>query len=103
MEKGFIIALVFAIIVGVFALANSEIVMIDFLFTEVAVSQAIVIMISTFLGAIIVFTFSYYKIFKLKQEIKNLKKQIDQIKSENQLMKSLDKTEEIEEEITDKI
>ena len=35
MEKGFIIALVFALIVGVFALANGEQVAIDFVFTEV--------------------------------------------------------------------
>lgn len=103
MEKGFIIALVFALIVGVFALANGEQVAIDFVFTEVMMNQAMVIIISTLLGAIIVFTISYIKNFKLKQEIKSLRKQIDQLKKEQSLIKKLgNKENAIEEEKEDK-
>ncbi len=94
MEKGFIVTLVFAIIVGVFCLANNDIVTVDFIFKTVHMSQAIVILISVLLGAIIVFTFTIYKNFRFKQSIRNLNKEISQLKSEIDLMKNLDRVKE---------
>lgn len=76
MEKGFIISLILAGIVGLFALSNGEKVEIDFIFTQVIMSQAVVIFISAFLGAIIVAFLSWVKGFKLKKEIKELNKKI---------------------------
>ena len=76
MEKGFIISLILAGIVGLFALSNGEKVEIDFIFTQVIMSQAVVIFISAFLGAIIVAFLGWVKGFKLKKEIKELNKKI---------------------------
>lgn len=99
MEKGFILALVFAIIIGIFALANGDKVAIDFVFTQLVVSQAMVIIISTFLGAITVFIISFIKRFKLKQNIKDLNRKIDQLEKENNLMRNLDQEEDKLEEL----
>ena len=90
MEKGFILVLIIAIIVGVFAIANGNSVEIDFIFTKLYMSQAMVIIMSTFLGAIIVFLIDRIKTFKLTQEIKNLRKKINQLEEDNKLMKSLE-------------
>ena len=95
MEEGFIISLILAAIVAVFALSNGEKVAIDLIFTEVIMSQAIVIFISTFLGAVIVAFFGWMKSWKLKKEIKDLNKRIMLIEEEKlKLAEIIDKKEE---------
>lgn len=76
MEKGFILSLIFAAIVAVFALKNGDKVLIDFIFTEVEISQAIIIFLSAILGAVIVSILSGIKNIKYKKEIKDLNKKI---------------------------
>lgn len=89
MEKGFIFSLIFAALVAIFALANADKVAIDFLFTKVQISQAIVIFISTILGAVIVALLGAFKTLKLKKEIKELNKQIEPLKLEKENLTSL--------------
>ena len=72
MEKSLIIVLIFAILISVFALGNSEIVEVDFLFTKVNMSQAIVILLSSIIGALAMFLFSGIKQYKLQKENKLL-------------------------------
>ncbi|MCF6465920.1 LapA family protein [Clostridium sp. Cult2] len=76
MEKGFIFSLIFAAIVAVFALKNGDRVLIDFLFAEVEISQAIVIFASAILGAVTVSILTTMKHIKFKKEIKELNKKI---------------------------
>ena len=95
MEKGFIISLIIAALVGVFALSNGEYVEIDLIFTEVIMSQAIVIFISTFLGAIIVAFLGWMQGWKLKKQIKDLNKRISTIEEEKlRLTEIIEKKEE---------
>lgn len=82
MEKGFIIALIFAIIIAVFALNNGETVMIDFLFTEVRMSQAIVIFGSSILGAVIMAILGAVRNFKLKRENKEIASELEQLRTD---------------------
>lgn len=82
MEKGFILSLIFAGIVGLFALNNSEKVAIDLILTKVEMSQAIVIFISAFLGAIIVAILGWVKSLKSNREIKELIKDRDNLEEE---------------------
>lgn len=84
MEKGFILSLIFAGIVGLFALNNSEKVAIDLIITKIEISQAIVIFISAFLGAIIVAILGWVKDLKFKKTIKDITKEIELIKEENE-------------------
>jgi len=82
MEKGFIIALIFAIIIAVFALNNGDIVRIDFLVTELEMSQAIVIFGSSILGAVVVAVLSGVKNLKLKRENKEVALKLEQVREE---------------------
>lgn len=99
MEKGFIFSLIFAAIVAVFALSNADKVLIDLLFVKVEISQAIVIFISTILGAVIVALLGMVKTFKLKKEIKELNKEMEPLEEEVNNLKSLveNRGEEIKE------
>lgn len=85
MEKGFIMSLIFAAIIAIFALANGEKVSIDLLLTKVEISQAIVIFISTLFGAVIVALLSTFETLKLRKEIRELRK------AKEELEKTLDK------------
>lgn len=95
MEKGFIISLIFAAIVGVFALSNSEPVTINLIFTELIMSQAIVIFLSAILGAIVVAFLGWVKGLKFKKEIRELNRKVLLIDDEKaKLVELMDKKEE---------
>jgi len=85
MQFGFIISLIFAILVAVFAIQNSGSVVISFLFAEFNISQALVILISAALGAIIVMLLGFIKQIKLKLKIKEQLKKIKNLEEENKL------------------
>lgn len=88
MEKGFIILLVFAVIISLFAFSNSEKVFIDLFVTEVQMSQAIVILVSTLLGATVAAVFAGFKSLKMKKNIKDLNKKIFNMEEEIEQIKS---------------
>jgi uncharacterized integral membrane protein len=83
MEKGFILSLIFAAIIAIFALNNSDRVLIDLFFTEVRMSQAIIILISALFGAIITTAFSWVKRLRLNKKIKSLNQQITELDKKN--------------------
>lgn len=85
MQFGFIISLIFAILVAVFAVQNSGSVVISFMFAEFNISQALVILISAALGAIIVMLLGFIKQIKLKLKIKEQLKRIKNLEEENKL------------------
>lgn len=97
MERGFIISLILAAIVGIFALNNSELVEIDLFFTSIFVSQAIVIFLSAIFGAVIVAFLSWVKSLRLKKEIKDLNKSI--LLTEDEKLKLMDLVDKKEEQI----
>jgi len=53
MQITYILALLFALIVAIFAIQNAQPVTVDFMFNEFQVSLALVILVSVFAGAII--------------------------------------------------
>ncbi|MBS4539688.1 LapA family protein [Clostridium sp. D2Q-11] len=83
MQLGFIVSLLFAILITVFALQNSDVVNINFLFTNIPVSQALVIFISAAFGAIIVTILGLFRQLKLTKKIKDQKHEISKLKEEN--------------------
>lgn len=95
MQKGFVIILILALIIGIFAITNSGVVTVDFIFAEVELSQAIVIFICVLLGAIIASLFGFIRQMSLKKEIKELKTMNNSLQIElNQLIISLKNKEE---------
>ena len=88
MRLGFIMSLIFAIIVTVFAIQNSTPVDVNFVFGSAQVSEAIVIFISAIAGALIVAILSLIREFKLKRKIKQQAKTIKTLEKENGDIKS---------------
>lgn len=82
MQKGFVIILILSIIIGIFAISNSGVVAIDFIFTEVLLSQAIVIFICVLLGALLATIFGGLRQMSLKKNIKELTKENQAVKVE---------------------
>lgn len=89
MQKGFIFSLLFAILVAIFALKNANKVLIDFIFGKVSISQALVILISAILGAVIVAIIGSVRNFKLKKKVKKLNKKIESIEVEKNELRFL--------------
>ncbi len=93
MQLGFIIALLFSIIIAIFAILNNEVVTINYLFGEAPVSLVIVILASAFLGALVVGIFSLVgrvkygfkfrdlegKLRKMEEELNRMKKKEEEL------------------------
>jgi uncharacterized integral membrane protein len=91
MEFKFIISLLFSVLVAIFAIQNAKSVEINFLFTKFTISQAVVILGSAIIGALIVLLLGLIKQIKQGVKIKQLKKEIETITEEkNKLQKSID-------------
>lgn len=83
LEFKFIVSLIFAIIVAIFAIQNAGSVEVRFFFSEFTISQAVVILGSAIIGAIIVVLLGLIKQIKQNLKIKQLNKEVDLLKTEN--------------------
>lgn len=70
----FVLSLVFALVVAVFAIQNAGAVPINFLVWEGAVSQALIIIMSAIVGAVIVLLLSLIKQIQLNLAVKSERK-----------------------------
>jgi len=80
----FILSLGFSIVIALFAIANAGSVRVNFIFAIYEVSQAIVILLSAIVGAVIVMLLSIVKNIKLKMKINNQEKVIAELQRENE-------------------
>jgi len=87
MPIAFIFSLLFSVLVVVFALQNSMMVTINFLFVEHTISQALVILASAIFGAIIVLLLSMLKQIKQNMKIRHLTKTVNKLEEEARLVK----------------
>ncbi|WIV11821.1 LapA family protein [Proteiniborus sp. MB09-C3] len=83
MEFKFIVSLLFAVLVAIFAIQNAGNVEINFLFAKFTVSQAVVILVSAIVGAIIVLLLGLIKQIKQNMKIKQLTKEVTKFTDEN--------------------
>ena len=83
MQFGFILALIISILIAIFAIQNGSVVTIDLFFASFKVSQAIVILVSTVVGAIVAAILGGIRQFKQFSITKELKNKIKLIESEN--------------------
>ena len=88
MSWKFVLSLIFALIVAVFAIQNAAAVEVNFLAWKVSISQALIILMSAIFGAIAVLLLSLVKQMKLKAGIRNDKKTITSLQNENLALKS---------------
>ncbi len=85
----FIIGLIFAILISVFALTNAKPVGINLLFYDFTASQALIIFVSAALGAVIAATLGTVRYIRRVNEVRRLKKEIDALKKEVAFLESL--------------
>ena len=95
MALRFIISLGFALIVAIFAIQNAKSVQINLFFAQYSVSQALVILVSAILGAVIVLILSTINHVKMSIRIKNLLKTNNVLQTENEQLKSISEEQEI--------
>ncbi|MBB6451888.1 putative integral membrane protein [Salirhabdus euzebyi] len=82
-QTSIILAIIFAIIVAVFAVINVDAVPVNFLFTTSEAPLILVILFSVFMGSIITGSFGLVKIFTLQKEVKRLRLEKEQLQKEN--------------------
>lgn len=87
MDWKFVLALVFALVVAIFALQNAGAVDISFLTMELSISQALVILISAAFGALVVLLLSLVRWIKCQAKIKSQSKNISTLEQENRQLK----------------
>lgn len=83
MDWKFVLALVFAVIIALFAIQNAEAVDINFLLMDLSMSQALVILISAMFGALIVAMLGIIRWVRLASKIKDSSKSIVTLEEEN--------------------
>ncbi len=88
-QFGVILALLFSMIIALFAIANNEPIVVNYLYGRTEVSAVIVIIGSAILGALVVFLLSIFRQVRtglmmrgLRQEINNLQEKIQEIEVE---------------------
>jgi uncharacterized integral membrane protein len=88
MSWKFVLSLFFSLVVAIFAIQNAEVVSVNFLFKKVAISQALIILVSAILGAVIVALLGLIGQVKLKTSQRNDKKAISLLEEENKELKA---------------
>lgn len=96
MQLGFILVLIMSIFIAIFALQNGDTVSVNMFFAKYNVSQALVILISVVLGAIVAGALGLVKKFKKAMSIKELNKKIKFLEEEKESFK--EKINKLEEE-----
>lgn len=79
-----IFALVFAILVAIFAIANIDAVPINYVFGKAEVPLVLVILSSTLLGGLIVGLVGIIRQYRLQRRIRSLEKQLEEAKAERE-------------------
>jgi uncharacterized integral membrane protein len=82
MQANIILFLIFAIVIALFALFNATVVTVSFVFAQIEVSLALVIIVSALIGALMVILFDSFKKLKTKKTIKELNKRVAGLESE---------------------
>jgi uncharacterized integral membrane protein len=84
MEFKFVFSLIFAVLVSIFAIQNADSVEVKFFFSKFYISQAVVILVSAVIGAIIAFLLGLIKQIRQNIKVKQLTKEINILKVQNE-------------------
>ncbi|MCZ0757056.1 LapA family protein [Anoxybacillus sp. J5B_2022] len=75
MQWNLLFAMLFALIVSIFAVANVNAVSVNYLFGKTEWPLILIILGSTAMGGIIVASFGFFRIFQLQRQVKSLSKE----------------------------
>lgn len=85
-----VLSLLFSILVAIFAVQNSEIVTVNFLWLRTSLSQAVVILGSALVGVLIMIPFDLFRAVKNKLKIREMSNEIKKLKEENAKLNNAD-------------
>ena len=81
-QWGLVVALIFALIIAVFSVVNVDPVQVNYVFGTSDWPLVLVILGSVLMGAILVLGFGMVKYYRLKRELKNLKKENERLQTD---------------------
>lgn len=96
MQVGFIVTLIIAIFVAIFAIQNGDLVTLDLFLVRLQVPLAVVIMVCIILGAVIVMLLGTTRQFKKRSETKEMKNKLKTLENDKTLVDNNFKTLETE-------
>jgi uncharacterized integral membrane protein len=94
LQLTYILALLFALVVAIFALLNAQPVTVDFIFNEFQISLALVILVSAFAGAVILGFLGIFRQVKGSFKSREMNARIKKL--EEQLKETVDKNTKTE-------
>jgi uncharacterized integral membrane protein len=78
----FVVGLVFAVVISVFAITNADPVEINLMFTTFQASQALLVFLSAAVGAIIVVSLGLIRHLKLTGQLRTMRKENDKLRNQ---------------------
>lgn len=83
-QWGLIVGLIVALLIAIFAVINMDVVQVNYAFGTADLPLVIVIISSVLMGGILVGMVGLYGIYKLRFQVKKLKKENNRLRSENE-------------------
>ncbi|MBM7644690.1 putative integral membrane protein [Scopulibacillus daqui] len=86
-HAGIILALIFALIIAIFSVINVDSVTVNFLFVKADWPLILVILVSVLMGALIVGSIGYVRIYKLQKELKKAQADLKKYQGEGDMLR----------------
>jgi len=96
MQWRILLIIIFSVLISFLAVLNQQDVTINLIFSKINISLILVIFLSLFIGAAIMFLFSSFKQLQLHKELRTLKKELTEIKKDKaELAKEMESEKQI--------
>ncbi|MDO9536228.1 MAG: LapA family protein [Bacillota bacterium] len=83
-QLSIILALLFSLVIAVFAIANNQPVVINYLYGSTEISAVVVILVSAFLGALAIFLLSIVRHIKVSLQFRSMRNEIKDLHTKAQ-------------------
>ncbi len=80
-QFGVILALIFSLIIAIFAIANNQPIEVNYLYGKAEVSAIVVILGAAILGALVIFLLSMFRQIRISFQIRNLRNEVESYKN----------------------
>lgn len=87
-QFGVILALIFSLVIAIFALANNQLIIVNYLYGKTEISAVIVILGAAILGAFVIFLLNMFKQIKTSFRIRSLQSELNESRSQIEELKS---------------
>jgi len=83
-QFGVILALIFSLIIAIFAIANNQLIEVNYLYGKAEVSAIVVILGAAILGALVIFLLSMFRQIRMSFQIRSLRNELESYKNKTQ-------------------